>query len=127
MADSIGQLIKQARIAQSLSQGDLAGLVEVTNPYICRLEKDQSTPSDELCIDLARVLKLDTKDLRRRALEKREGIRLEDLFPRARTKNERELMAVFSSLSDKGRSAVVNLVLDAHARGEFELKERKRR
>ena len=116
---SIGRLIRDARRAKKWSQEKLAEKLDISAPYICKLEKDVNPPSDELCIELGKVLGLDTDNLRRMALEKRQDIRLEDLLFQPKTKKEKEFMEVFRSFSQEGRDELVNFVVDAIARGDF--------
>lgn len=123
VAMSIGRLIKDARVARRWSQEHLAELIDVSPPYICKLEKDVNPPSDKLCLELAEVLYLDSDNLRRLALEKRQDIKLEDLFFKPKTKKEKEFIGVFRSLSKKGQDELINFVMDAIARGDFILKK----
>lgn len=48
--------VKQARVEKSLTQSELASLIDVTRQTIGLIEKGQYNPSLKLCIDLAKAL-----------------------------------------------------------------------
>ncbi len=52
----LGNRVKQARAEKSLTQSDLASIVNVTRQTIGLIEKGQYNPSLNLCIDLAKAL-----------------------------------------------------------------------
>jgi len=90
----VKDLLRKARIAARLSQGKVARAegVEVTPAYISKLETGDSVPSDELCIGLAKILGIDERKLRIKALIEREG-------PAIRTLIEQEGVDLFGALS----------------------------
>ena len=69
---SISGMLKKARERLEYQQQEVAELVNVTPAYICRLEKGISIPGDKLCFKLAKLLKIDSNELRLRAIGARE-------------------------------------------------------
>ena len=69
---SIGKMLKEARERLEYQQQEVAELVNVTSAYICRLEKGISIPGGKLCFKLAKLLKIDSDELRLRAIAARE-------------------------------------------------------
>ena len=60
-------MIKDARLNARISQRALAEQLKTTQkpegvwaPYVGQIEKGEKVPSDEVCVKLAEVLKLDT-------------------------------------------------------------------
>ena len=60
---SIGERITSLRKAQSLSQGKLASILEVSRQAVSKWENDQATPDTLKLIQLADVLKTDVEYL----------------------------------------------------------------
>lgn len=65
MAESqtIGQRIKEERLAAGLTQRELAAMVDVGVPHISKVEAERESPSDELLERMARVFKVDVEEL----------------------------------------------------------------
>ena len=80
--NQIGKRIRTARESKGLTQKEVAKKVGVTDAYISRLERNDARPSDDLCKELAKVLDLNERELRKRALEERSSIDIDkELLP----------------------------------------------
>lgn len=66
MAQTFGQLIRQARKEQEYSQRELAKLIGVDYTYLSKLENDHASypPSEEVIESLANYLKLNAQELK---------------------------------------------------------------
>jgi len=60
---SLGQQIKQRRLARGLTQRQLAGAVGITVPYVSKIEADRETPTDEKLERIASELGLNADEL----------------------------------------------------------------
>ena len=74
----LNELIRSGRSRLGLTQGRLAGEIKTTQKpqglwvtYISQIERGEKVPSDEVCLQLARVLELDPVDLLLAAQEAR--------------------------------------------------------
>lgn len=70
-----GQRVMEARTMQGLTQSELAGIADISQQDICRMERGERFPSLENAITLANVLKVDLEwlccqqDMMRRATD----------------------------------------------------------
>lgn len=61
--ESLGQRIKQERLALGMTQRELANAVGITVPYMSKIEADKETPTDEKILKVAEVLGLNPDEL----------------------------------------------------------------
>lgn len=54
-----GKLVKDARERHGLNQRELAEMLGITQPYLCKIEMGRRNISLELVMTLCRILKLD--------------------------------------------------------------------
>lgn len=64
---SLGDVVREARVAKGLSLRDLAKKLGKTPSYLSDIENDRRVPAEEVLRDLARVLDVDFDDLMARA------------------------------------------------------------
>jgi len=64
---TMGEVIRDARLAADLSLRDLAKKLEISPSYISDIENDRRVPSEEVMVQLADTLKLNFNDLMARA------------------------------------------------------------
>jgi len=64
---SLGEVVRDGRLAKQWSLRDLAKRVEKTPSYLSDIENDRRVPAEEMLKDLARLLDLDFNDLMARA------------------------------------------------------------
>ncbi len=91
---TIGEVIRDARMAADLSLRDLSKKLELSPSYISDIENDRRVPSEEVMAQLADLLKLDFNDLTAR------GGRVGDRAERY-LKNHPTAGALFRRMSDK--------------------------
>lgn len=60
---TIGERIRQERLARDMTQRELADMVKVGVPHISKVEAGRENPSDELLERIASVFKLDSAEL----------------------------------------------------------------
>jgi transcriptional regulator with XRE-family HTH domain len=120
MTKAIGNIIKDNRLARRLSQAELANSIKVTPPYISRLESGNCAPSDRLCIEIAKVLKIDEKELRTEGLKARESIDIAELLnhdenskSRAWSHDEKKLISHFRNLEGHWKEKVIDFAFRA--------------
>jgi len=65
--DTLGDVIRKARLRQQLSLREVASQVGVTFAYIADIERDRRLPSEQTATSLARCLQLDLDELLARA------------------------------------------------------------
>jgi transcriptional regulator with XRE-family HTH domain len=65
MANEIGERIRKAREARSMSQAHLAEAANLDTRTIRRIEKGENPPSHESLLSICLVLKLDAEDVKR--------------------------------------------------------------
>ena len=107
---SFSDMIKDARLAARISQRALAEQLKTTQKpdgvwatYVGQIEKGEKVPSDEVCVKLAQVLKLDTTRVLLAAYEARAA----DSPAPAR--------ALFSLMERALTDALINQLLEADA------------
>jgi transcriptional regulator with XRE-family HTH domain len=61
--ETLGQRIKKERLAQAMTQRDLAEAAGITVPYVSKIEAGKETPTEEKIIRLAEALRLDADEL----------------------------------------------------------------
>ena len=117
---SIGEILREAREHLGYQQQWVAKRVQVTAAYICRLEKDTNPPSDEVCVKLAKVLKLNLQELRMKAMAARQKVDLGSLI--ASIKNdplaglsweETKLVREWRKLDADWKQKIIDLILKA--------------
>jgi len=64
---SLGEVVRDGRLAKEWSLRDLAKRVAKTPSYLSDIENDRRVPAEEMLKDLARLLDLDFNDLMARA------------------------------------------------------------
>ncbi len=64
---TMGEVVREARLAADLSLRDLAKKLEISASYISDIENDRRVPSEKVMVQLARTLKLHFNDLMARA------------------------------------------------------------
>lgn len=64
---TLGEMIRDARVALDMSLRDLAKKLEISPSYISDIENDRRVPSEEVMSPLALTLRLDLDDLMARA------------------------------------------------------------
>ena len=57
-----GKLVKEAREQREWSQRDLAKLLGITQPYVCKLEQGERNISLDLVMACCRILKIDIQE-----------------------------------------------------------------
>ena len=62
-AESIGQRIKRERLANNMTQRELAIAVDVGVPHVSKIEADRENPSDDLLRRLAEIFSVDADEL----------------------------------------------------------------
>ena len=60
---AFGQVIRELRVARSLSQETLADLCRISRPYVSRLETGKNSPSLSMVFQLAQALQVTPVDL----------------------------------------------------------------
>lgn len=63
MTESLGQRIKKERLAQGLTQRELADSAGITVPYVSKIEAGKETPTEEKIAKIAEALGLDADEL----------------------------------------------------------------
>ena len=62
--ETIGEIVKNARLELGLSQGEVAQKASIQQSYLSRIERDEGRPSTIYVIEkIASVLKLDAEKL----------------------------------------------------------------
>ena len=61
--ESLGQRIKRERLAQGMTQRELAEAAGITVPYVSKIEAGKETPIEEKIVKLAEALRLDADEL----------------------------------------------------------------
>jgi transcriptional regulator with XRE-family HTH domain len=56
MSETVGERLRRQRVEQGRTQRSVAAEVGIGFPYLCKLEKDLHTPSDDVLSRLAEVL-----------------------------------------------------------------------
>lgn len=56
---NIGEVVKEARTREGVTQEELAGMVSVTRNYISDIERGQYTPSVKTLVRIAAALNID--------------------------------------------------------------------
>ena len=108
---SLGDYLKEQRLAARLSLRQLADQVGVSNPYLSQIERGLRKPSAEILQQIARALEISSETLYVRAgiLEEREGADLVAEIrrdPDLSEEQKKTLIRIYSSFRHENDQAV---------------------
>jgi len=108
-ATPLGDWVRATRLAQGLSQRELASHSGLSRSYVCDIERGRGIhPSVETLDKLAAALGFSRVDLL-----KASGV-IEQVNDRRENTEERRMLSVFRDLSDKGRISVMQYARFIH-------------
>lgn len=103
---SIGQRLKEARLAQNMTQEDLASAVGVTKGAIGNYETEVSSPKEPILIKLMEILQVDANFLYQDYMQN--GSQLSE--------DEVNLVNLYRGADDRARADAIE-ILKKHKRG----------